>query len=75
MAKFSKAVKNVLKAVSGEKIQRLFEVKNSKAVLDRLAHSILLKRDRKLSADTSAAACLVRIREIETEVAQIYPKV
>jgi len=55
--------------------QKLLEMKNSPNFVDRLAQTIQLKRDKKLSADANAVESHSRLKEIEVNMQKAVPKV
>jgi len=60
--------------LNNERLRNLIEMKISKSVVERLAQSIQIKLDRKNIAERNATDCGCRIKDIEAEIKQIYPK-
>ena len=50
-------------------------MKNSSNFVDRLAQSIQIKFDRKLSADNNAVDCAKRAQDTEAKIKDTFPKV
>jgi len=72
--KYAEEIKNVLHFLNNERLRNLIEMKISKSVVERLAQSIQIKLDRKNIAERNSTDCRGRIKEIEEEIKQIYPK-